>query len=198
MNWESWKPLFRGSAAGVEEIGESIAGDSPADVFASLCDYTRGHLVYTTNDSGLSSALSSGTIACRNASDLVCGVILYKTGLDVEARPYGIHGGEVPVVTPPIAQAGVSIQNNLRDGGTRMLFTGGHSVASVDGTLYDLITGLSGGIEGDFLVATKGEDDEDGHPTLTCDVDGSLRTFTAIGGTTGNGLTEFRVQPPLG
>jgi hypothetical protein len=194
MDFDSWAGTFPGSAEGVAKISRELgSGGSPADVFRDLCAYSRDHFVYFTNDTGgLSSALGSGTMSCRSASDLVIGVVLHRTGLSLDVQPFGVHDGYTPVVTPPITQPGIQIQNNLRGGGDRMLFTGGHSVASIGGTLYDLVSGLSGGSL-DFLAATKKDD-----KTFECEVDGTLRTFTGIGGTTGNGLAEFKVDPPLG
>jgi hypothetical protein len=200
MDFQEWSALFQSSKGMVEEISQGLCAGSEnpsaADVFTELCNYGRSNFVYTTSDMGFGSALASGTLSCRTSADLTVGVILCRTGISGSATVHSPHGGNDPIVTPPITNAGIGIFNNLRGGGNRMLFTGGHSCASVDGTLYDLVSGLSGTI--DYLLATKGAADAKGKPTYKCTIDGAERTFTGIGGTTGNGLAEFKVDPPLG
>jgi len=192
VNFEQWGTnMGQASRDAVAKISESLPEGSPADVFQSLCAYSRAQFLYISDElGGLGSALGAGMLSCRAASDLVLGVILHRTGLDLTAERIDVLGGTTPVVTPPITNPGVKIQNNVQGGKDRMLFTGGHSLGSIEGTQYDLVSGLSGTI--DFIAAEQGEE-VDGQPTYTATVDGQRWTFTRLGGTTGNGLSEFKV-----
>jgi hypothetical protein len=179
----------------VKEAVEKISAEMPeggADaIFPSLCDYSRNHFLYASADiSGMSGALSSGMLSCRLASDLLVGVVLNKTGGDLPVTRVDVLGGSTPVVTPPITNPGIKIANNVRDGKNRMLFTGGHSMVSLNGTNYCLVSGMTGVI--DFIGAEKVKR-ESGEEVFVATVEGEKWTFVPIGGSTGSGLREFRV-----
>lgn len=195
MNFEQWGTnMGQGSRDAVAQISASLSGDSPSEIFDSLCAYSRDRFLYISEEmGGLSSAISAGMLSCRAASDLTLGVMLHRLDRDIPAERVDVFGGTTPVVTPPITNAGVKIQNNVQGGNNRMLFTGGHSHASIDGTHYDLVSGLTGNIT--FIAVEKGAV-VNGQPTFTATVDGQQVTYLRLGGTTGNGLSEFRVGVP--
>lgn len=193
MNYDTWKAISPGTAQVVEEMNPGLSGDDPASIFAALCDYGRSKYLYVADEIG---GPSTGMLSCRSASNLVLGVMLKRLGGDVDATTVDVFGEGTPIVTPPVTNPGVKIANNLRGGANRMLFNGGHSITIVQGVQYDIIGGMSGSI--DFLPAAQAGVDDKGHPKYQCDVDGATRTFFYIGGATGNGVTEYRVDPPIG
>jgi hypothetical protein len=195
MNFEQWGTnMGQASRDAVAQISGSLAGSSPSEIFDSLCAYGRDQFLYISEEmGGLSSAISAGMLSCRAASDLTLGVMLHRLDQDLPAERVDVFGGTTPVVTPPITNPGVKIQNNVQGGNNRMLFTGGHSHASIDGTHYDLVSGLSGNIA--FIAAEKGAA-VNGQPTFTATVDGQQVTYLRLAGTTGNGLSEFKVGVP--
>jgi len=193
VNFEQWGTnMGEASKDAVAKISESLPEGSPADIFQSLCAYSRDQFLYISDEmGGLGSAIGAGMLSCRAASDMVLGVILHRTGSNLAAERVDVFGGTTPVVTPPITNPGIKIQNNVQGGNDRMLFTGGHSLVSIEGTQYCLVSGLSGTI--DFIAAEQGEQ-VGGQPTYTATVNGQKWTFTRLGGTTGNGLSEFKVN----
>lgn len=192
MKFDAWASVFNPEVReAVAKISTEITGDGPDAIFDSLCDYSRSHYLYASSDlSGMSGALSSGLLSCRAASDLLVGVVLYKTDEDLAVNRVDVLGGQTPVVTPPITNPGIKIDNNVRDGNNRMLFTGGHSMVSIAGTDYCLISGMRGAI--DFIAAEKVKRDS-GEEVFVATVGGEKWTFVPIGGSTGSGLREFRV-----
>lgn len=198
MTWAEWAELLPGSQAAVAAFSIQLnpPGNTGAQIFAALCSYGRTNFLYNPDTNGLTPALQSRMINCRSASDLMIGVYLHRNPtVNIAAQPFGVHGGNVPIVTPPIVQAGIRIQNNLRDGGGRMLFSDGHSIAAIGVDKFDLISGLTGqNIQNLFSQATAGTF-VGGQPTLRCVINGVQRTFSRMPGTTVNGLSEFRVTP---
>jgi hypothetical protein len=208
MNFEAWldvprqDPLGEAERNKVMDICEALrdpmapATMEPEDAFDALCMYCRGTFSYAAVGRGLTAALTSRQFNCAAAADLVVGVILNLSGKDLEVSRFsGVFGGQRPVVSPRIDRPGVTIENNLDGGGSRMLFSGGHWIAMVADDQFDLITGRRDH-RIDFLQATR-TPDVNGQPTFTCDVDGAARTFTKVDGTTAEGLSKFVVAPAL-
>lgn len=199
MEFDTWAAVFNPEVKdAVAKISEEIPDGDAGVIFNGLCAYSRDRYVYASSDlSGMSGALSSGLLSCRAASDLLVGVVLYKTGQDLGVNRVDVLGGDTPVVTPPITNPGIKIANNVRDGKNRMLFTGGHSMVSIGGTDYCLISGMSGAVN--FIGAEKVKRDS-GEEVFVATVEGAKWTFVPIGGSTGSGLREFRVvvgdEPP--
>lgn len=208
MNFDAWVAAARPQNLGgaeremVTAIGDALrdpvapAPLEPEDAFIALCRYAPTKFSYTSVANGIVDALHAGAFNCGAASDLVVGVLLYLCGRDLEVTRFnGVFGGRRPVVTPAIGRPGVRIQNNLDGGGGRMLFSGGHIVAVVDGLQYDLISGLRGH-HIDFTEAVR-NDAPDGTPAFDFQIDGADYRALKLPDNTREGLATYSVAPPL-
>jgi hypothetical protein len=211
MNFDAWvaakRPQDLGAAEReiVEAIGEALrdpmapAPLEPDDAFDALRRDARRRFRYTTAPQlGIVNCLRNNTLNCGAASDLVVGVLLYLSGKDLQVQRFckvfgGAIGAMPPVVTPPVEHPGVTITPNIDGGGGRMLFSGGHVIAVVDGNQYDLI----GGNRGHHLDFTRAYNRNDGTGTFDGNIDGVDYTFTKVDGTTPEGLATYRVDPQI-
>ncbi|MBL8288977.1 MAG: hypothetical protein JNL85_13415 [Rubrivivax sp.] len=208
MDYAAWLVAPRSQALGdaererIEEIVDACRdpvapGDmEPDEAFRALCEYTRGKFTYSTDGRGVVSALQTRELDCAAASDMVVGILLRLANRDYDVTRWFpvAHTGKRPVVTPRVMLPGVTINNNLSGGGGRMFFSGGHFIAMVADTQYDLITGCAGH-RLEFIEATWVQQSQP--QAFHCDVDGQARVITLQPARTSQGLSTFTLAPAL-
>jgi len=128
----------------LRELG--LANLAPADVtadllFRSLRTYGMVKWTYESGQSGLGGALQNQQFNCESIGELLLVLYLRKHGEAPVGNPRVSHN---PLLyrcgTKPF---GLRMAPNVR-GREEVVFSGGHMVASIAGTKYDVIAGLSG------------------------------------------------------
>jgi hypothetical protein len=164
------------------------------EMFSKLCDYSRRTFTYHPSGTGLSSALSMNLFNCETISDLTYLLWLFRNPEEShDVAREGVHGGNKPVISVPLARPGIKIQNNIRNGNGRMLFSAGHFVARIGVHKLDVIGGISGvTLDPKYGVCQAVA----GTNNFTCNIGGHVHTLTRIG-QTANGLGEYVAMPTI-
>lgn len=203
MKWEKWIQHHPAASLSIEGLSKefNLQKYDPGAIFNALCDHGRKKFTYVTFAFPLQQALFQGLLNCQNAAELVIGLVLFQNrneNKEFSVFLKGVHGGQVPVLTPIIRNPGMRIQKNVKNKNSlpsgRMLFNGGHWVAEIDGVLYDLCTGISGS---NLILQFIAVQADRVSKTYSCTIAGKKHKFSPIGGSTGGGLSEYRVEPDL-
>ncbi|MBN1147061.1 MAG: DUF4157 domain-containing protein, partial [Anaerolineales bacterium] len=155
----SWDDLQKISALGdahklkLYEIAKAagiVPSDSIANIFAKLVAYGHANFAYESGQSSFKSALLADQYNCESISHLLIHLVVIMKGdtrvsaENVTAQPLLYKG--------PLEAGGFNNQapNNVL-GQTCLVFTNGHTMAKIDGSLYDPTTGVSGGMNADYI-----------------------------------------------
>jgi hypothetical protein len=170
----------------------------PDDAFDALRARTPQQYTYSALAQGITPSLQQHMLNCGAAADLVVGVLLYLSAQSLEVQRFlgAVNGNTArPVLTPPSDHPGVKVTQNVTNGDSRMLFSGGHTIAVVAGSQYDLIGGLRGH-HLDYTELTP-HDDPDGTPAFDGTVDGVDYHFRRLQYVTPEGLSTYRADPEM-
>ncbi len=204
MTWDDWKAYYKGSVAAVQNLNEElnkledalgvVHSTSAGGLFTALSQYARSNFKYKTGASGsLKMAIEGKALDCDEAADLIIGLWLLRNPTGGSVKVVNVHNS-APVLTPPIDRAGVKISNNLSDGNRRMIFSGGHRIAEIEGGEYDLVGGLSGaGVSALYIKLDKIDKTTD----FSCTLGATTHVFKKGWFSTSEGLAKFTAKPKI-
>lgn len=146
------KPATEARLAQIAQVAGIVPGDDVSGIFKKLGSYGRSNFKYDSGAESLANALGKNTFNCESLSDLfIVMVLMVKNPEDIatskvtEPNPIIFKGS--------LSAGGCSNQVPNVTGRPWVMYSGGHTVASVGGTLYDLTTGLIGGFgNSDYVV----------------------------------------------
>jgi hypothetical protein len=149
---------------------------------------------YTTNAVPLKTALLNKRINCDSLCDLIVFLYAYnRRPTNVNATRVDVHNYQ-PVFLPQIkiTRPGLKIDPNVQGQLRGVFFSGGHRVACLDGTCYDLITGNKGSaarMHQAYIQCTKVDDGPPVRYRFTHQ--GHERYLAQQPGSTGQGLRRY-------
>lgn len=148
------KPATEARLAQIAQVAGIVPSDDVASIFKKLGSYGRSNFKYDSGAESLGNALSKNTFNCETLSDLfIVMVLMVKNPEDIatskatEPNPIIFKGS--------LSAGGCSNQVPNVTGRPWVMYSGGHTVATVGGTIYDLTTGLVGGFSNSDYVIGK-------------------------------------------
>ncbi|MEJ2711335.1 MAG: DUF4157 domain-containing protein [Anaerolineales bacterium] len=118
------------------------------EIFTKLCDYGSKNFEYNSSASSLKDAVKSATYNCESISGLLVVMFLRQNEKGKVSKQRISYK---PLLTKnKVQNPGINISSNVKGTG-QCLFSGGHEVAVIGGTQYDVITRLQGDVSANFI-----------------------------------------------
>lgn len=129
-----------------------VPSDTIANIFTKLVTYGHTNFAYDPGQSSFKTALLADEYNCESISHLLIHLVVIMKG-DTEVRASNVTAQPL-VYNGSLAAGGFNNQASNVEGQTYLVFTGGHIMASIAGTLYDPTTGVSGGMNANYVTGT--------------------------------------------
>lgn len=138
------KPATEARLAQIAQVASIVPSDDVATIFKKLGDYGRSNFQYDSGAESLANALGKNTFNCETLSDLfIVMTLMVKDPQNLETKK--VTDGNPILYRGSLSAGGCSNQVANVTGKPWVFYSGGHTIASVEGTMYDLTTGVIGG-----------------------------------------------------
>ncbi|MEM7580579.1 MAG: DUF4157 domain-containing protein [Cyanobacteria bacterium P01_A01_bin.80] len=186
ITFEKLKRLARFDTTIVSKLSDMASeammeeSDGIPELFEKFVDYGRKNFTYVSSASNFKTAFlgTSLTFNCESISELFTFLCLSLKGeLKVAKR---VQFSTAPTLYKGARQGGFKNQDSNVNGKEYIMYQGGHSVADIDGTLYDATTGVMPASlnDPDYVIGEKLSDkyrcNEEGAWLYKFDFDGVL------------------------
>ncbi|MEW6499265.1 MAG: DUF4157 domain-containing protein, partial [Cyanobacteriota bacterium] len=137
--------------AQIVQVAGMVANDGIGEIFNKLVSYGHQNFQYESGAQSLSNALAQNTFNCETISDLFLVICLMVKNEDIAARKQILDPNPI-LYRGNLAGGGFSNQQPNVEGTPYVVYSGGHTGTNVGGTLYDVTTGVVGGLNADYIV----------------------------------------------
>ena len=157
----SWEALQRISLLGdahklklaqIIKDGNIVPADTVQNIFTKLVTYGHTNFAYESGMSSFKPALLADSYNCESISHLLIHLVVIMKGNAV-ALAENVTPDPL-VYNGDLAAGGFNNQDTNVAGQDYLVFTGGHTMANIDGTLYDPTTGVVGGMNDNYIRGT--------------------------------------------
>ncbi len=144
------RPETEARLSQIAQVAGMTESDSVPELFNKLVSYGHSNFSYDSGGAALSAAVASNTYNCETISSLFIVLCLLVKNENINTRVQNVTAFPL-LYTGAIGGGGFKNQSSNVIGNEHLVYSGGHSMAEVDGQLYDVSTGVAGGMNAVYV-----------------------------------------------